>query len=43
MLSYGNDFSVSQLHRQPLPFDANDPLTSKNIPTILSSIESHTL
>jgi hypothetical protein len=35
--------SLSQLHRQPLLFDARYPLTSKNSPPILPSIESNTL
>jgi len=34
---------LSQSHRQPLLFDANYPLTGKNTPPILRSIESNTL
>jgi hypothetical protein len=35
--------SLSQSHRQPLLFDARYPLTSKNSPPILPSIEGNTL
>ena len=44
-LSYRNDTSLSQSHRQPLLFDANYPLTSKNIHPIEieTSVKSNTL